>query len=202
MVQTIWNSITYITEINRKIQKESFLSLFSGEQTLTRNPVRQTITHIWDIKGHCLRSSEFFLLGACILEVHVAAEVVNYFPLALYFWWWSHVENTNQNVLAGLTLSVPEHRESWMVKKKVLSEKRTDMRFQTGSWLHNATGQRCRSLWRSPSKKKKKTNRSPPPVSITWCQMVIRAVVVESSTDKTTLCSTRGRQRELFRGLK
>lgn len=168
-----------------------------------RNKVQQTITHIWDIKAHCLCFSEFFLLGQCILEVDVEAEVVNYFPLTLYFLWWSHVENTNQNVLAGPTLSVPEHRESWMVKKK---------RFYLRSALIEIPNRKLtpQCHWtemevimkESFQKEKKNENRPLPLVSITWCQMVIRAVVVEGSTDKTTLCSTRGRQRELFRRLK
>lgn len=164
--------------------------------------MQQTITHTWNIKGYCLIFSEFLLLGGCIMEVHVEAEVVNYFPLTLYFLWRSHVENTNQNVLAGPTLSMPEHRESWMVKKRfclrsALIEIPNRKLTPQCHWTEMEV-----IMKESFQKEKENENRPPPLVSITWCQMVIRAVVVEGSTDKTTLCSTRGRQRELFRRLK
>lgn len=88
-------------------------------------------------------------------------------------------------------------------EKKVRSEKHTDRdsKQEVDSTMPlNRDGGHYEVVL--PKRKRKRKNRPPPLVSITWCQMVIRAVVVEGSTDKTTLRSTRGRQRELFRRLK
>lgn len=88
-------------------------------------------------------------------------------------------------------------------EKKVLSEKRTDRdsKQEVDSTMPlDRDGGHYEGVL--PKRKRKRKNRPPPLVSITWCQMVICAVVVEGLTDKTTLCSTRGRQRELFRRLK
>lgn len=112
----------------------------------------------------------------------------------------SHVESTSQNLLAGPTLSMPQHRMQndgiRLYQSPLIQNPNRKLNVQ----CHRTE---MEVIMKESSVKGKK--KGPPPlIFVTCCQMVICAVVSEGSSDNTRLSNTAasGRQREMFRRLK